>query len=155
MALNSLTDGISLTENGKLTIQKLIVKTASGYSTNYYLAATVIPNFTKFSVNVNGTNYDGIISRDISYYDKFNVQLTLPVGTDLTNLTPVFEVVANDPNLTDGTNFNVTVNGVSQVSGITIQDFSSKKLVYEIDMWMLGNQNLKLRQKAIMTVTIL
>ncbi len=150
----SSTDGISLTNSSKLSVQKLIVKTASGFTSNYYLAATVIPNFTKFSVNIGGIDYSAIITRDISYYDRFNVQLTLPAGADISALTPVFELVGNDVNLTDGTNYDVTVNGVKQTSGASIQNFSSKKLTYEINMWMLGAQNKKIAQKATMLVTI-
>lgn len=149
------TDGVSFTANSKSSIQKFIVRTASGLSTNYYIAAAVIPNFTRFTVNVGGVDYNAVISRDISYYNRFNVQLSLPSGTDLKAMKPSFDVVGNDPNITDGSNYQVTINGQVQTSGISIQNFSSKQLVYEINMWVLGSQNKKVCQKSLMTVTIL
>jgi len=135
------TDGVSFTVNSKSSIQKFIVRTASGLSTNYYITAAVIPNFTRFTVNVGGVDYNAVISRDISYYNRFNVQLSLPTGTDLSTLKPSFDIVGNDLNLTDGTNYQVTANGQVQTSGVSVQNFSSKQLIYEINMWLLGSQN--------------
>lgn len=149
------TDGVSFTTNSNSSIQEYTVRTASGLSTNYFIAAAVIPNFTRFTVNVGGIDYNAVITRDVSYYNQFNVQLTLPSETDLSALKPTFEVVGNDPNLTDGSNYDVTVNGQKQTSGVSTQNFSSKQLVYEINMWVLGSLNKNVGQKSIMTVTIL
>jgi hypothetical protein len=151
----SSTDGVSFTANSKSSIQKFSVRTASGLSTNYYIAAAVIPNFTRFTVNIGGVDYNAVISRDISYYNRFNVQLSLPSGTDLSTLKPTFEVVGNDPNLTDGSNYEITVNGQKQISGMNVLDFSSKQLVYEINMWVMGLHDKNVCQKSLMNVTIL
>ncbi|KAB8040620.1 hypothetical protein GCL60_01480 [Silvanigrella paludirubra] len=66
-----------------------------------------------FSIIVNGTNYNGLI-------DELNKTIKvrgLPHGTNLNKLIAYFSF---------STNSNVFVNGVSQISGISIMDFSSK-----------------------------
>jgi len=133
--------------DGKLAVQDFVVKTASGITSEYHVAPVIIPKMTKFSVNgVNGT-----ITRDIAYYNKFNVAMTLPAGTDLSNIIPSFEIMNNDVNLV-GNNIEVSVNGVLQTSGVTSINASGKTVQYKIKSFLLGSDNNKLVQESIVTV---
>lgn len=152
--------------NVQLQTQLFKVVTASGYTYNYYASPVVIPNFTSFSVTLGGTTYtsdyvaatitasDNTITRDGSFYNRFNVNLTLPKGTDLSALVPSFVVVNNDANLTDGSNLAVSINGVPQTSGTSTVDLSSQSVTYDIKMGLLGDPNPNLIQDAQMIVTI-
>ena len=150
----------------RLQTQRLEVLTSSGYSYNYYVAPVVIPNFTSFSVTIGGTSYDAVydastvvaadnkITRDGAFYNRFNVNLTLPQGTNLSALIPTFDVVNNDPNLTDGSNLVVSLNGIVQTSGASVVDFSAGSVIYDIKMGLLGDPNPHLMQEAQMIVNI-
>lgn len=141
---------VEFVQDGKLAVQKFKVVTASGYETEYELAPVMIPQFTKFSVN----GVDAKITRDIAYYDRYNVELTLPEGTDLKNVVPVFEVMNNDPNLVDGTNVLVTVGGQIQQSGVTAVDLSSGEVVYTVKSQLMGSTNEAYSETAEMVVKI-
>ncbi len=137
-------------ENGQLKTQNFRVKTLSGIVNNYYVAPVMIPLFTSFSINgVNAT-----ITRDVSSYTNYDVNITLPSGTDLTNLTPEFVVMNNDVNLLDGTNCKVTFKEIDQVSGQTAVDLSGANLEYHIDYSLMGGNNPKLTQHAVMRIKI-
>jgi len=152
--------------NVQLQTQLFKVVTASGYTSNYYASPVVIPNFTSFSVTVGGSTYtatynaativqaDNTITRDGSFYSRFNVNLTLPRGTDLSALIPEFVVVNNDANLTDGSNLVVLLNGAPQTSGVSVVDLSSQSVTYDIKMGLLGDPNPNLIQDAQMIVNI-
>ena len=152
--------------NVKLETQLFKVVTSSGYVNNYYVSPVVIPNFTSFSVTVGETTYtatfdattivatDNKITRDASFYNRFNVNLTLPAGTDLSAIIPIFNVVNNDTNLTDGSNLAISLNGVSQTSGVSVVDLSSGSVTYDIKMGLLGDPNPHLMQETQMIVNI-
>ncbi len=144
---------VMFVEDGKLKVQNFRVKTVSGIAADYYAAPVMIPQFTQFSINgVNAT-----ITRNTSSYTLYDVALDLPSTTNMSNLVPTFTVMNNDVNLLDGTNCKVTVNEVEQVSGTTAVNFaqnSSNTVDYRIDYTMLGSNNQKLSQSAIMRVKI-
>jgi len=151
--------------NVQLQTQLFKVVTASGYTFNYYASPVVIPTFTSFSVTVGESTYtanynattivaaDNTITRDGSYYNHYNVNLTLPKGTDLSALVPNFVVVNNDATLTDGSNIAVSINGVPQTSGVSAVDLS-KSVTYDVKMGLLGDPNPNLIQDAQMIVNI-
>jgi len=151
--------------NVRLQTQLFNVVTASGFTYKYYVSPVVIPNFTSFSVTVGGTTYtstydattivaaDNKITRDGAFYNRHNVNLTLPKGTDLSALVPNFVVVNNDANLTDGSNLKVSINGVAQTSGVSVVDLSHT-VTYDIKMGLLGDPNVHLIQNAQMVVNI-
>jgi len=151
--------------NVQLQTQLFKVVTASGYTFNYYASPVVIPTFTSFSVTVGESTYtanynattivaaDNTITRDGSYYNRYNVNLTLPKGTDLSALVPSFVVVNNDANLTDGSNLSVSVNGVPQTSGTSVVNLS-QSVTYDIKMGQLGDPNPNLIQDTQMIVNI-
>jgi len=141
---------VKFLSGGKMSIQKFIVKTASGFTSEYYVAPVIIPKMTKYTVN--GKN--GVITRDIAYYNKFIIDLTLPAGTDLTSLKPDFEIMNNDPDLIDGTNITISLNEESQTSGVSIVDATSKKLQYKLIATMPGYTNPKLIRETIVDVVI-
>ena len=152
--------------NVQLQTQLFKVVTVSGYTYTYYASPVVIPTFTSFSVTVGDSTYiavynaasivaaDNTITRDGSFYDHFNVNLTLPKGTDLSTLVPIFDVVNNDANLTDGSNLAVSINGVPQTSGASVVDLSSQSVTYDVKMGLLGDPNPNLIQDAQMIVNI-
>ena len=110
----------------------------------------MIPKMTKFSIN----GVEGTVTRDIAYYDRYNITLQLADDIDLSNVIPVFETMNNDPNLLDGTNCHVTIDGVEQISGVTPVDFSQGDVTYTIDYNFMGNSNPKLTQQALVTVSV-
>jgi len=147
---NSASRIVNFLKNGSLAVQQFIVKTASGFNSNYYIAPVIIPKMTKFTVNgINGT-----ITRDIAYYNRYNVSISLPTGTDLSSIVPTFEIMNNDVNLVGG-NIEVTVNGVMQTSGSSVLNASGKTLIYNVKSYLLGTTNNKLNQESIITVTFL
>jgi hypothetical protein len=150
ISMSSASRIVYFVQDGKLAVQNFRVKTASGVTADYYVAPVMIPQLTKFSIlGVNAT-----LARSISDYDVFSAEVILPSGTDLTQLTPVFEVMGNDPNLLDGTNCQVTANSVVQISGTSVVDFSGGTVVYTINYSMLGETNTKLNRQAIVTVKV-
>lgn len=140
--------------DGKLQTQKFKVITASGIATNYDISTVVIPNFTAFSVTIDGKKYNATITRNLAHYDKFDVSLTLPAGSDLSKLQPEFVICDNTATITDGNNFKVTIGDVAQSSGISVIDMTSKKVIYDIDMQLLGAGDALLSAKSQMVVTI-
>jgi hypothetical protein len=118
----STTKVLRFDSNNKLEPQTFKVKTSSGVEESYEIAAVIIPEFTKFTINgVNATQ-----TRDISSFNKFNMVVDLPDGTDLKSLIPVFTVMNNDANLIDTERIvSVTVDDISQTSGTSSVDFSS------------------------------
>ena len=142
---------VEFVQDGKLKIQNFRVITASGVISNYYVAPVMIPKMTKFSIG----GASATIARDIAYYNQYNVTLQLSDNTvDLTNVIPVFETMNNDPNLLDGTNCRVTIDGVEQISGVTPVDFSNGPVTYTIDYNFMGNNNPKLTQQSLVTVSV-
>lgn len=142
---------VEFVQDGKLAVQKFKVVTASGFETEYEVAPVMIPQFTKFAVD----GVEANIARDIAYYDRYNVELTLPAGTDLSNVVPEFEVMKNDPNLVDGSNVTVTVDGAIQNSGVTAIDLSSGEVVYTVKCNLLGSSNEDYYETAEMVVKVL
>ena len=150
IAGSSATRFVSFMQNGKLATQTFRVITASGTTANYYVAPVMIPAFTSFSV----AGVSATIVRDISFYDRYNVTLTLPTGTNLSALQPEFVVMNNDPDLMDGSNSVVTIDGVVQTTGQSVVDFSSGTVTYDLKYNMLGENNPALCQTAKMIVTV-
>ena len=150
MAIATASRIVEFVQDGKLKIQNFRVITASGVISNYYVAPVMIPKMTKFSIN----GVEGTVTRDIAYYDRYNITLQLADDIDLSNVIPVFETMNNDPNLLDGTNCRVTIDGVEQISGVTPVDFSQGDVTYTIDYNFMGNSNPKLTQQALVTVSV-
>ncbi len=141
---------VKFVRDGKLAIQQFVVKTASGIKNNYYVAPVLIPKMTKFSIN----GVEGTISRNLAYYNQYDIAITLPSGTDLSAVTPVFETMNNDPNLTDGNNVKVWVGDQLQTSGVSVVNASGKSITYKIQATLLGSDNPALMQEATVKVTI-
>ena len=141
---------VEFMKDNKLAIQNFRVRTASDIASDYYVAPVMMPQFTEFKIN----GVKGTITRSISYYEVFDIEVNLPTGTDLTQLTPDFIVMNNDINLLDGTNCRVSINGTEQISGTSSVDFSKGTVQYLIDYTMLGSNNKKLSQRGIMNITV-
>ena len=133
-----------------LVPQKLTVKTASNTVVDYEVAAVLIPEFTSFEINgVNAT-----ITRDVSAYNKFRAEVTLPSGTGKNALTPIFEVMKNDPTIIYGDNrAEVKVNGQLQTSGNSVVDFSAP-VTYEIKYTVKSAAGLQYTQSAYYEITV-
>lgn len=135
--------------DGKLAVQKFIVKTASGFVSEYFVAPVIIPKMTKFTIN----GVDGTITRDIAYYNRYNISITLPAGTDLSAVAPTFEIMNNDPDLV-GDNIEVFINNTLQTSGVSVVNASTKAIEYKVRSFLLGSENKKLMQESIIKITI-
>lgn len=141
---------INFLKDGKFAVQKFVVKTASGFISNYYVVPLIIPKITKFTVN----GVAGTITRDLAYYNRYNISISLPSSTNLNTIVPVFEVMNNDVYLV-GDNIEVSVNDVLQQSGVSSIDASSKTVVYKVRSYMFGNRSSKLFRDSYVTVTFL
>lgn len=147
---NSASRIINFLIDGKLAVQKFVVKTGSGINSDYFVAPVIIPKMTKFSVlGINGT-----IQRDIAYYNQYNISISLPAGTNLSSIVPTFEIMNNDINLV-GNNIEVYLNDIQQTSGISTVDASNKALIYRIKSYLLGTTNKKLVQESVIKITFL
>jgi hypothetical protein len=135
----------------ELVPQTLKVITKSGYTTDYEVAAVLIPEFTIFTIN----GVSGTITRDISAFNKFNMTVDLPDGTDLTTLVPNFVVMANDTNLinNDTKVVSVTANSVKQTSGVSSVDFT-KTVEYVITYSVTSNSGHVYTYNSIYEVTV-
>lgn len=109
-------------ENNQLEPQTIKVRMSSGNEDKYEIVALIIPEFSSFKIN----GVTGVQTRDVTAFNKFKIAVTLPSGTDLTQLVPEFVIMNNDANLLTATKTaTVTVDGVNQNSGQTQVDFSS------------------------------
>lgn len=77
---------VEFVQDGKLKIQNFRVITASGIISNYYVAPVMIPKMTKFTIN----GVSGTITRDIAYYNRYNIVLRLTDSSDLSNVVSRF-----------------------------------------------------------------
>jgi hypothetical protein len=136
--------------NSQLEPQTLKVITSSGVEKDYEIAALIIPEFTVFSINgVAGTR-----TRDISAFNKFNVVVDLPDGTDVTSLVPQFTVMNNDANLMTSTKtVSVEVDNVDQTSGTSSVNFSSP-VSYVIKYSVPGSDGYTYEYESYYTVTV-
>ena len=108
-------DGEPFSEKTKYDLSKdhvVTVTAPSGNSGDYRLHQVYYPVFSSFHVN----GVKGSVVYSAYDYDKATIDIALPKGTDVTRLSPVF---------TSAEGKSVTVNGAEQVSGTSVQDFSS------------------------------
>lgn len=142
---------VNFIEEGHPAVQQFVVTTSTGNETKYYVAPVLMPAFTEFSIN----GVKGKIERDIAYYDRYDVTVTLPAGTDATALKPEFVVMNNDAALLDGSDLKVTVDGREAVSGATEVNLSEgRTAVYRIAYRMAGETNPSLSHETEVTVKI-
>lgn len=134
-------------DNGKIAPQQIKVVTASGYENFYWIYAVMMPKLTSFITN----GVEGVISHEIMSYNVYDINVTLPAGTDLTSLTPEWQFMENDVNLLDGAKTSVTVNGIEQISGKSIID-GSQDVVYFLTYTFPNTQNNALTQTSKMHV---
>lgn len=130
--------------------QRIKVVTASGFTRYFQINAVMMPKLTSMTFN----GVEATITHDLSAYNIYDVNVTLPAGTDLTQLKPEFVLMENDANLLDGSNASVTVNGVEQTSGVSVVDFSNGVVTYNLEYTMLGATNKELKQTSEMRVNI-
>lgn len=149
--IRSMTDqNFSVMNGNKIAIQPLKVVTSSGAERIFQLAAVIIPKLTEFSIN----GVKATIKHEVSTYNVYDVTLTLPKGTDLSALQPVWILMDDNVNLLDGTNASVKVNGVEQKSGMSVVDFSKGVVTYDLSYQMLGETNSNMSRTAQMKVDV-
>lgn len=141
---------VNFMENGRLAVQKFAVVTSSGNEKIYYVAPVMIPALTEFKVN----GVKATIKRDIAFYNRYEVSLTLPASTDLTDLVPEFVAMNNDANLLEGDNLVVMVGDAVQTSGVTAVDFSQGPVTYTLRYRMAGQSNPNVVQTSEFIVSI-
>ncbi len=133
----------------QLEPQTLIVRTSSGMETNYEVVGIIIPEFTSFAIN----GVEAVQTRNVSAFNKFDMSMELPAGTDLTKLVPTFAVMENDPNLISAQKtVKVTVNGIEQTSGSSTVDFSAP-VEYVITYSVPGKDNYTYSYETYYTIT--
>lgn len=137
-------------QNDELVPQTLKTKMSSGYETVYEVTAMMIPEFTLFSIN--GVN--AVKKRDLSAFNKFILEVTLPSGTDKTALIPQFVVMNNDPYLINSRNvITVKANNIEQTSESTVVDFSAP-VEYVITYSVPGSDEYTYTQQAYFQVAV-
>jgi hypothetical protein len=150
ISLHSGSRIVEFVQGGMLKTQQFKVRTNSGFFTDYYVAPVMIPQFTSFKIN----GITGTIKRDIAYYNIYDISVDKSTLGDISALSPEFVVMNDDVNLLDGTNCTVTIDGVVQQSGVSVVDFSKGVVNYQIDYQMMGEDNPKLSQHAIIRVNV-
>lgn len=134
----------------ELEPQTLKVRTSSGIEERYEVAAVMIPEFTSFIIK----GVEGTVTRDLSGFNRFNMEVSLPDGTDATALTPEFVVMGNDTRLlTADKTAEVTVNGQTHLSGQTAVDFSSP-VDYVITYSVPGSEGYVYRYESHYHITV-
>ena len=136
-------------ENDRITPQRIKVVTASNRTREFLLYAVMMPKITTFSIN----GSQATITHDISSYNIYDVDLTLPAETNLSQLTPEFEIMGADNLLLDGANMSVSIEGEEQQSGISKVDFSNGPVTYLLKYTFPG-ANPQLCQTAEMRINI-
>lgn len=134
-------------EDKRIAPQRIKVVTASGYENYFTIYAVMMPKLTTFKV---GT-VKGVITHELTSYNVYDIEVKLPAGTDLTQLQPEWELMANDALLLDGATTSVTVNGVEQISGQSVID-GSQEVVYKLSYTFPNTQNNALTQTSEMRV---
>ncbi|WP_455584993.1 hypothetical protein [Bacteroides sp.] len=137
-------------QSDQLQPQILKVITSSGKTDTYEVVAMVIPELTSFSIE----GIEGVVSRDLSAFNKFKIQLQLPTDIDRTTLIPSFEVFKNDPNLlTSDKTVKVTVDGITQTSGITPVNFTTP-ITYVLTYTISGSEGYKYTYDTYYEITV-
>lgn len=90
----------------------LSVKSASGSSKDYTIETLRYAIFETFSIN----GVDGTVQYSDFNFEKIFINVTLPAGTDVTGLIPVFSSADAE---------SIRINGTEQISGQTPVDFST------------------------------
>ncbi len=117
----------------------LSVKPYMGDTQNHNLYMLFYPEFKTFTLN----GVAGTLVRSEYNYDRMQLNVTLPAGTDKKNLIPVFT-------LSEGQ--EVYVNGVLQTTGVSVVDFTSP-VVFRLRNTSAANAELS--AETLVTVTAL
>jgi len=134
----------------QLEPQALKVIASSGNIEVYEVVAMIIPEITDFTIN----NVKGVITRDVSAFNKFKVKVQLPIGTNKSSLVPSFEIFKNDLNLlTTVKTVQVKLNDVMQTSGVTSVDFTSP-VNYILTYSVPGSNNYNYTYKSYFEVSV-
>lgn len=115
---------------------------ADGTKTIYTVMAMCIPEFNSFSVS----GVSGNIKTNPYNYNKFTIDLVVPVGTNLKTLTPLFTCF-------DDESTKVYLDDVEQDGRTNVVDFSNGEVVYDI---IYSEPNLEdvFQSKSEITVTV-
>lgn len=150
LEIRSEVDNIfNVMENNRIAVQRVKVVTASGYENRYWIYTVMMPKLTKFSVN----GVEGKIVHELTSYNVYDINLSLPAGTDVSSLKPEWQLMANDANLLEGATCHVTVDGVEQVSGQSVIN-GSQEVVYKLSYTFPNTNNDALTQTSEMHVHI-
>ncbi|MEL6135308.1 MAG: hypothetical protein AAFR59_18275, partial [Bacteroidota bacterium] len=85
-----------------------------GQRKSYTVCPMIIPEFSSFSVE----GQSGLLNLSAGAYTEFFVQIDVPDGTDVSNISPEWSLL-------DAENIEVFVNGELQTSGQSPQDFTN------------------------------
>lgn len=134
-------------ENNRIAPQLIKVVTASGYENHYWIYTVMMPKLTSFKVG----DVEGLISHELTAYNIYNVEVTLPKGTDLTQLQPQWQFMGEDALLLEGATTSVTVNGKEQVSGQSVID-GTQEVIYQLSYTFPNTNNNALTQTSEMHI---
>ncbi|MCC2624537.1 MAG: hypothetical protein K0R14_410 [Burkholderiales bacterium] len=108
VTVNGVPQFSGTTSNNFTSPVTYVVTAADGTTQNYIVTATVAPSSAKAITSFKLVDKPGVIT-------GLNIAVTLPMGTDITSLAANF--------ITTGA--NVTVGGVTQISNVTTNNFST------------------------------
>lgn len=117
----------------------LTVKPYQSDVRNYNLYMLFYPEFKIFTLS----GVAGTLIRNEYNYDQMQMTVALPTGTDVSTLIPEFTLSQGQ---------NVYINGILQISGTSVVDFSSP-VVYELTNTNPDNTNLVAKTQITITVT--
>ena len=125
-----MVDGAAYNSSTKYDLTKpvvLEVKSASGDSKQYTIETVRYAVFEDF--NINGVA--GVVQYSDFNFEKTLIKVTLPVGTNVTNLTPIFSSLDTE---------SIKIADVEQTSGQSTVNFSNP-VTYTLKNWKDGHED--------------
>lgn len=131
-------DFVATTKYNLATPLDIVVESNYGTIRPYKLYTMNYPEFVSFKL----ANVEGVLTRNEYDYSSFKMQVTLPAGTNVSNLIPMFT--------TTSTTDKVYVANVEQVSGSTAANFTQEITYKLVSIFSAEHPN----KQAIATVTV-
>lgn len=116
------------------------VRANSGDEQTGKLYMLYYPEFSTFKIS----NSDGIVVRDVYSYNQLGVNITVPVGIDISDIAPAFTTISSSD--------KVFIGNTEQISGVTKVNFT-QAVEYTIVSEVAGKPELKAETKFRVKVT--
>lgn len=110
-----------------------------GTSRSYKLYTIYYPEFSTFKI----AGVEGVLIRSAFNYSTFEMNVTLPAGIDVSNITPEFSTVE--------TTNRVYIGNIEQISGSSVVDFT-KDIKYHLISTSTQNSNIQAESTVVVKI---